>query len=119
MLTHRTFLLASRRKAILNKIIVTDLCPQLTKELANIVSNMKQYWPTTAVAINPTKNSSQSRHRIREFRVLRSAEIFGQHHALHCGVSFTGHEVIMILDDALQHSMSQVPLLPEILCGLM
>jgi glycosyltransferase involved in cell wall biosynthesis len=53
--------------------------------------------------------------RVRSLRLLRN---YGQHNALLCGIRHASHEIVVTVDDDLQHPPEEIPrVLNELACG--
>ena len=90
---------------------ISELCTAIITEIADVVSDFE-----IILVEDCSRDSSwqviealaANNERIRGIALGRN---FGQHNALLCGIRSARHEIVVTLDDDLQHPASQIPVL--------
>ena len=90
---------------------ISELCSEIVAELENKVQDFEIVLVEDCSRDSSwqvIKSLAAQNERIRGISLGRN---FGQHNALLCGIRSARHEVIVTIDDDLQHPPSQIPLL--------
>lgn len=92
---------------------ISELCSEIITELENKVQDFEIVLVEDCSRDNSwqlIKSLAAENERIHGISLGKN---FGQHNALLCGIRSARHEVIVTIDDDLQHPPSQIPLLLE------
>ena len=93
------------------ELTIADLCTDIVAEIATVTSDYE------IILVEDSSNDqswqiiqavAKSNRRIRGLELGRN---FGQHNALLCGIRAARNDIIVTLDDDLQHPASQIPVL--------
>ncbi len=89
--------------------ILPELMPRLTESLAKISSDYEIILINDGSRDNSWKvieDLSQRYEKVRGFNLMRN---YGQHNALLCGIRAAQYEIIVTMDDDLQHPPEEIP----------
>jgi glycosyltransferase involved in cell wall biosynthesis len=95
----------------------SDTLPALVEQLMQVLPSISRQYEVILVNDGSQDNSWEVIHalcadnpRLRGINLLRN---FGQHNAVLCGIRSAKNEIIITMDDDLQHPPDQIPLLLE------